>query len=60
MAGLLALPGAVLFGDLWQAFGEAAAFGTAAALTLAGTGAFLAQTRRRARLGRRNAPWERG
>jgi MFS family permease len=49
VAGLLALPGAVLFGYLWQAFGEAAAFGTAAALTLAGTGAFLAQTRHPAR-----------
>jgi MFS-type transporter involved in bile tolerance (Atg22 family) len=49
VAGLLALPGAVLFGYLWQAFGETAAFGTAAALTLLGTGAFLAQTRRPAR-----------
>jgi MFS family permease len=50
VAGLLALPGAVLFGYLWQAFGEAAAFGTAAAVTLIGTVAFLAQTRRPARL----------
>lgn len=32
-AGLLALPGAVLFGALWQWFGEAAAFLTAAGLT---------------------------
>lgn len=32
-AGLLALPGAVLFGALWQWLGEAAAFLTAAGLT---------------------------
>lgn len=32
-AGLLALPGAVLFGALWQWFGESAAFLTAAGLT---------------------------
>lgn len=32
-AGLLALPGAVLFGTLWQWFGESAAFLTAAGLT---------------------------
>ena len=32
-AGLLALPGAVLFGALWQWFGAAAAFLTAAGLT---------------------------
>jgi MFS family permease len=32
-AGLLALPGAVLFGGLWQWFGESAAFLAAAALT---------------------------
>jgi MFS family permease len=32
-AGLLALPGAVLFGALWQWVGEAAAFLTAAGLT---------------------------
>jgi MFS family permease len=32
-AGLLALPGAVLFGSLWQWLGESAAFLTAAALT---------------------------
>lgn len=32
-AGLLALPGALLFGALWQWFGEAAAFLTAAGLT---------------------------
>jgi MFS family permease len=33
-AGLLALPGAVLFGALWQWFGEAVAFYTAASLTV--------------------------
>jgi len=32
-SGLLALPGAVLFGALWQWFGEAPAFYTAASLT---------------------------
>jgi hypothetical protein len=32
-AGLLALPGAVLFGALWQWFGESTAFLTAAGLT---------------------------
>jgi MFS family permease len=33
-AGLLALPGAVLFGALWQWFGESTAFFTAAGLTV--------------------------
>ena len=33
-AGLLALPGAVLFGALWQWFGESVAFFTAAGLTV--------------------------
>ena len=32
--GLLALPGAVLFGTLWQTLGQTAAFGAAATLTL--------------------------
>jgi ABC-type proline/glycine betaine transport system permease subunit len=32
-AGLLALPGAVLFGVLWQHFGETVAFLSAAGLT---------------------------
>ena len=45
--GLLALPGAVLFGGLWQTFGQAGAFGAAAAVTLIGTLAFLGQARRR-------------
>lgn len=34
IAGILALPGAVLFGSLWQWFGESVAFLSAAALTL--------------------------
>jgi MFS family permease len=33
-SGLLALPGAVLFGALWQWFGETVAFHTAAGLTV--------------------------
>lgn len=45
--GLLALPGAVLFGTLWQTLGQTAAFGAAATLTLLGTAAFLSQARRR-------------
>jgi MFS family permease len=35
--GLMALPGALLFGELWQHFGPAAAFLTAAGLTAAAT-----------------------
>lgn len=41
-AGLLALPGALLFGALWQWFGEAAAFLTAAGLTVLSVTALLA------------------
>ena len=40
-AGLLALPGAVLFGALWQLLGQAAAFSTAAIITLLVLGAEL-------------------
>jgi MFS family permease len=49
-AGLLVLPGAVLFGALWERFGSAAAFATAAAATaLAGAVLVgLAGTRSRA------------
>ncbi len=38
--GLLVLPGAVLFGSLWERFGSGAAFGTAAVIT-AGAAALL-------------------
>lgn len=47
VSGLLALPGAVLFGGLWQTFGQGSAFSVAAALTLIGAGAFVRQARRR-------------
>ena len=43
--GLLALPGAVLFGALWQGLGQTTAFNAAAALTLLGATAFLRMTR---------------
>jgi MFS family permease len=42
--GLLALPGAVLFGALWQLFGQAAAFGAAAIITLLAAAAFMRLT----------------
>ncbi len=48
VCGLLALPGAVLFGALWQTLGQGSAFGVAAAITLLGAGAFVGQTRLRA------------
>ncbi|MGK2942064.1 MAG: MFS transporter [Immundisolibacter sp.] len=41
VSGLLALPGAVLFGALWQWAGQISAFSVAAAITLLGAGAFL-------------------
>lgn len=47
VSGLLALPGALLFGGLWQTFGQGSAFTVAAALTLIGAGAFVRQARRR-------------
>jgi MFS family permease len=47
VSGLLALPGAVLFGGLWQTFGQGSAFAVAAAITLIGAGAFVRQARRR-------------
>jgi len=40
--GLLVLPGAMLFGVLWEAFGSAAAFAAAAAVTAAAAGLMLA------------------
>lgn len=44
--GLLALPGAALFGALWQFAGRETAFLTAAGLTLAGTTVLAAMMRR--------------
>ena len=46
VVGLLALPGALLFGGLWQTFGQGSAFAAAAAVTLLGAGAFVYQARR--------------
>jgi MFS family permease len=46
-AGLAALPGAVLFGALWEAWGSQLAFAVAAALTTAAAAALLAIARRR-------------
>ena len=46
VVGLLALPGALLFGGLWQTFGQGSAFAAAAAVTLIGSGAFVYQARR--------------
>ena len=40
-SGLLVLPGAVLFGVLWQGMGSAVAFAAAAAVTLVAAGAML-------------------
>jgi MFS family permease len=45
--GLAALPGAVVFGALWEAFGAATAFATAALLTAAAAAALVAIARRR-------------
>jgi hypothetical protein len=45
VVGLLALPGALLFGGLWQTFGQGSAFAVAAAITLIGAGAFVRQAR---------------
>jgi len=44
--GLLALPGALLFGGLWELLGSGVAFAAAAALTALSAGALLAATRR--------------
>ena len=40
-SGLLVLPGAVLFGALWQELGSATAFAAAAAVTVVAAGALL-------------------
>ena len=48
-SGLLVLPGAVLFGALWQGFGSRAAFATAAGITALGAGAMLLLARGSAR-----------
>jgi MFS family permease len=45
-AGVAALPGAVLFGAVWEAFGAPVAFGMAAALTALAGAVFLALARR--------------
>lgn len=45
-AGLAALPGALLFGALWEAFGAPAAFAAAAALTALAAGALWGVARR--------------
>jgi MFS family permease len=45
-SGLLVLPGSVLFGLLWQAYGSAAAFTAAAAVTFVAAGLMLAIARR--------------
>ena len=42
VSGLLALPGALLFGGLWQTFGQGSAFAVAAAITLIGAGRLCA------------------
>ncbi|MCL4683469.1 MFS transporter [Myxococcota bacterium] len=44
--GILALPGAVLFGAIWQRFGSAPAFLTAAGLTALAAGTLVAIARR--------------
>jgi hypothetical protein len=45
-SGLLVLPGAVLFGALWQQFGSAVAFATAAGITAVAAGGLLLLARR--------------
>jgi len=46
LAGLLALPGALIFGALWQWWGKSVAFGCAALLTAVAIGALLTTYRR--------------
>ena len=50
VSGVLALPGAVLFGAIWQNLGQGKAFATAAALTVLGTGLFTWRVKRPAAL----------
>jgi MFS-type transporter involved in bile tolerance (Atg22 family) len=45
VSGLLLLPGALLFGALWEWAGPAVAFGTAAGVTLVAAGMLLASVR---------------
>jgi MFS-type transporter involved in bile tolerance (Atg22 family) len=47
VSGLLILPGAFIFGSLWEWAGSAVAFGTAAAVTLMGAIMLLASVRGR-------------
>lgn len=51
VCGILALPGAVIFGLIWQGFGAATAFVVAALLTTAATASLLWATRKHARQG---------
>ena len=46
VSGLLVLPGALLFGTIWQTLGQGSAFATAAALTVLGAGIFTWRVRR--------------
>jgi len=46
LAGLLALPGALIFGALWQWWGKSVAFGCAALLTAVAIGVLLSRYRR--------------
>ena len=46
VSGLLVLPGAVLFGAIWQTLGQGSAFVAAAALTALGAGIFTWRVRR--------------
>ena len=46
VSGLLVLPGAVLFGAVWQTLGHGSAFAAAAALTALGAGIFTWRVRR--------------
>ena len=46
LAGLLALPGALIFGALWQWWGKTVAFGCAALLTAVAIGVLLTNYRR--------------
>ena len=45
-SGLLVLPGAVMFGALWQGFGSHVAFAVAASITTLAAGSMLLLTRR--------------
>jgi MFS-type transporter involved in bile tolerance (Atg22 family) len=49
VSGILALPGALAFGTLWQSFGSGVAFATSAALTAAAAATLIWIARRRPR-----------